>query len=807
MFLFEKIINTHNNELKKINFIVENILKYHSKVKKLTNDNLKMQTLKFKNKLNNGYSLDDILPEVFATIKEVIFRLLNIDLYNVQLIGGIVLHQGRIAEMKTGEGKTLVATLPAYLNALLNHSVHIVTVNDYLAKRDSEWMKPIYEFLGLKVGVILSNITLEEKKIAYSNNVIYGTNNEFAFDYLRDNMVTSDNNIIQRKKGFVIIDEVDSILIDEARTPLVISSENKNYNNIYFHANSFAKKLSGIKIKEYSTKESYNDLLCDFLIDEKNKNITLTNHGLSYIEKEFNIKEYNNNSLYIIHIITQSLKAIFLMKKDVDYIIENEKIIIVDEFTGRLMLDRRYSNGLHQAIEAKENVKIKSESKTLATITFQNYFKTYLKISGMTGTALTEEKEFQEIYNLDVISIPTNKPIIRKDMPDVIYKTEKSKIKAIVNKIIECNKKGQPVLVGTVSIEKSEIISKELFKYKIKHFVLNAKSHHDEAKIISQAGKLYAVTIATNMAGRGTDIVLGGNINFIYKNKYEKMPLNNDIEKVKSVGGLMIIGTERHENRRIDYQLRGRSGRQGDPGCSIFYLSLEDELMRLFGSEKIIKIMTALGANEDIPLQAKILSNSIEKAQRKIENQHFTIRKNLLQYDSIINLQRNLIYSQRLKILKNNFNLLNEIKYMLEKVIKNFMSKNYNFKEKMISETNFNFLMNKIYFEYKFDSKNEIFFKKNESKIKLQKRLNKYFLDLIICNNINENFKVILLKIVDKHWIYYINTINELRYGIELRCYSHYDPILEYKKESFNIYNKIIFNIQNEFIKYILNKK
>ncbi len=687
---FTKIFGTHSShELKKIYPIADKVEALEEQFKKLSDEELRAKTDEFKKRYQDGETLDQLLPEAFATCREASWRVLGMRHYRVQIIGGIVLHQGRIAEMKTGEGKTLMATLPAYLNALTGKGVHIVTVNDYLAKRDSEWMGKVYRFLGLNVGLVIHEVPPQARKAMYAADITYGTNNEFGFDYLRDNMAIYKQAMVQRGHAFAIVDEVDSILIDEARTPLIISGQGEKSSQMYEIADRFAVGLKCLRVKEVDAKEEQDDIEADYIVDEKAKTATLTPHGQKRAEAYFkveNLSDPENTTLQ--HYINQAIKARGVMQRDVDYVVRDGQIIIVDEFTGRLMFGRRYNEGLHQAIEAKEGVKVQHESKTLATITFQNYFRLYGKLSGMTGTALTEEEEFRHTYQLDVIEIPTNKPVIRKDNPDAVYKNERGKINAIISRIEECHAKGQPILVGTISIEKSEELSKILKAKGIKHTVLNAKHHEREADIVAQAGKYGAVTIATNMAGRGTDIMLGGNPEFMAKNDLRKQGMDEELiiesnsyadtdneeilaaraaytelynkyhaettkeaEQVRAAGGLFVIGTERHESRRIDNQLRGRSGRQGDPGETRFYISLEDDLMRLFGSERVSSMMDRLGLDEDTPIDQKILSGAIENAQKKKESINFQTRKNVLEYDDVMNTQRKVIYEQRQKVL------------------------------------------------------------------------------------------------------------------------------------------------------------
>lgn len=707
MKLLEKIFGTYSErEIRRIEPIVDRIESLESDMQKLSDAELRAKTPYFKKRLQDGETLDDILPEAFAVVREASRRVLGLRHYRVQLIGGIVLHQGRIAEMKTGEGKTLVATLPVYLNALEGKGVHVVTVNDYLAKRDAEWMGKVYQFLGMSVGVIVHGLDNSERRQAYACDITYGTNNEFGFDYLRDNMVVYLEDMVQRGHNFAIVDEVDSILIDEARTPLIISGMGDKSTDLYHQADAFVRRLKKKVFTETDDKTIDDDIDADYIVDEKAHTATLTARGVAKAEEYFKIDNLSDiENMTLSHHINQALKAHGLMKRDVDYVVKDGEVIIVDEFTGRLMYGRRYSEGLHQAIEAKEGVTVERESKTLATITFQNYFRLYRKLSGMTGTALTEEQEFRSIYNLDVIAIPTNLPVIRVDHPDVVYKNKEAKFNAVIRDIEESHKKGQPVLVGTISIETSEHLSRLLKKRGIPHNVLNAKYHEKEAEIIAQAGKLGAVTIATNMAGRGTDIMLGGNPEYlakqemrkqgfdeylvsmavsfndtddelilkarqVFKELYARFRKETDAEKEKVIaaGGLKIIGTERHESRRIDNQLRGRAGRQGDPGESRFYISLEDDLMRLFGSDRISGLVEMLGLEDDQPIEHKMLSNAIENAQKKIEGINFNRRKNVLQYDDVLNQQREVIYRERLRVLKGE-NLKDNFLKMIEGII------------------------------------------------------------------------------------------------------------------------------------------
>ncbi|WP_461615380.1 preprotein translocase subunit SecA [Clostridium sp. Marseille-QA1073] len=777
MKLFEKIFGTYSErEIKRIMPIVKKINELEADIEKLSDEQLKAKTEEFKNRLNNGETLDDILPEAGAVVREASKRVLGLRHYDVQLIGGIILHQGRIAEMKTGEGKTLVATLPAYLNALTGKGVHIITVNDYLAKRDRDEMGRVHEFLGLTVGVIIHGQSQAEKQEQYGADITYGTNNEFGFDYLRDNMVVYKEEKVQRELNYVIVDEVDSILIDEARTPLIISGEGEKSTEFYRVADFFVKSL-----KEES----------DYTKDEKANSVILTDEGVEKAEKYFHVENYADpENMNIQHHVVQALKANYMMKNEKDYIVKDGEVIIVDEFTGRLMEGRRYSDGLHQAIEAKENVKVEKESKTLATITFQNYFRMYKKLAGMTGTAQTEESEFREIYGLDVIVIPTHKPVIRKDQPDTIYKTVQGKYKAIVDEIAETYKKGQPVLVGTVSIEKSEILSVMLKKKGIPHQVLNAKYHEKEAEIVAQAGQKSMVTIATNMAGRGTDIKLG--------------------EGVVDLGGLKIIGTERHESRRIDNQLRGRSGRQGDPGESRFYISLEDDLMRIFGSERIAGVIEKLGLTEDDAIESKMVSNAIEGAQKKVEGNNFDIRKNVVKYDDVMNKQREIIYSQREKVLTGE-DLKDQIQGMIEDVIESAVNSHISGVEETFDDELKNLInyMEELFMEkgtYTFEelekmSNDEL----KESFLKVAKEMYDYKEEVFGEEQMREIERVILLKVVDSKWMDHIDNMDHLKQGIGLRAYKQQDPSQAYQMEGSDMFDEMIDNIKVETVKYLFH--
>lgn len=822
----------YKKEMKQFNKIVDKIDSLEPKFKEMSDEQLKNMTNIFKDRLSKGETLDDILPEAFAVVREASSRVLGMRHYRVQLIGGIVLHQGRIAEMKTGEGKTLVGTTPVYLNALTGKGVHVVTVNDYLAKRDKELMSKLYEFLGLTVGVIIHGQDSATRKAQYDCDITYGTNNEYGFDYLKDNMVIHKEQRVQRGLNYVIVDEVDSILVDEARTPLIISGPGDKSTYLYSDANTFVLTL--------------NDE--NFEIDEKQKSVSLTESGIKKAEVYFNVENITDiEHMELYHHINQALKAHKIMKNDIDYVCKDGEIVIVDEFTGRLMFGRRYSEGLHQAIEAKEGLKIQRESKTLATITFQNYFRMYNKLSGMTGTAKTEEDEFKAIYKMDVVQIPTNNPIQRQDLPDVVYKNIKGKFNAVVDEIIERHKNNQPVLVGTVSIENSELISALLKKKGIKHQILNAKNHHKEAEIIAQAGRLGAVTIATNMAGRGTDIVLGGNPSFLAKKEMKKIGYSEDIlnqldgtlegldkeenkdlfkakdkydkiletfkeetkkeqEEVLKTGGLCIIGTERHESRRIDNQLRGRAGRQGDPGCSRFYISLEDDLMRLFGSERITGVVEKIGLEEDMPIEHKMLTKSIENAQKKVEGRNFSIRKHVLQYDDVMNKQREIIYAERKRVLEGE-NLKEEIEAMIYSIIEQAVDMYLNengldeeaFKDYMYSQ-----FMPKGSIEIDDMDKlspKDVIEKVYEIAIKIYSSKE----EMIGSDRFREIERVVLLQSVDNHWIDHIDAMDQLRQGIGLRAIGQQDPVLAYTNEGFDMFNEMNHHIKEETIKYLFN--
>ena len=850
MGLLKKLFGTSSEkELRAIKPIVDKIEALDGEYSKLTDEQLKAKTPEFKQRIANGESLDDILPEAFAACREAAWRVLGMKPYRVQLIGGIILHQGRIAEMKTGEGKTLVATLPACLNALAGEGVHIVTVNDYLAKRDSEWMGKVYRFLGLTVGLVIHDIQPKDRKASYSADITYGTNNEFGFDYLRDNMAIYATEMVQRGHAFAIVDEVDSILIDEARTPLIISGQGDKSTQLYTVVDAFVAKLKGQRVASVDTKEEEDpDLDADYVVDEKARTVTLTARGIAKAEQQFqvaNLADPENTTLS--HHINQAIRARGLMRRDIDYVVKDGEVIIVDEFTGRLMYGRRYSEGLHQAIEAKEGVTVARESKTLATITFQNYFRLYGKLSGMTGTAMTEEEEFGTIYSLDIVEIPTNKPVQRVDHPDVVYKTEAGKFRAIVNQIEECHKKGQPVLVGTISIEKSEELSAMLKKRGIRHNVLNAKFHEKEAEIVAQAGKLGAVTVATNMAGRGTDIMLGGNAEYLAKAELRKAGLSDELiaestgyadtdneeilnarkmfaeaeakykdeikaeaDQVRAAGGLFILGTERHESRRIDNQLRGRAGRQGDPGESRFYLSLEDDIMRLFGSERVMGMMEKLGVDEDTPIDAKILSNAIENAQKQVESRNFQTRKTVLEYDDVMNTQRKVIYEQRRKVLDGE-NLKESVQAMLSTVISTEVQAHMGELKHMDAEN-----WREVCAQFR-----GLFLRPDEFKFtdeELQQYDAQALTDLLQerASDIyarkeaelgeplmRELERVMMLRVVDEYWMDNIDAMQELRQGIGLRAYGQNDPVVAYKKEGYEMFESMIAAIQAETIRRI----
>ncbi|MCI7210626.1 MAG: preprotein translocase subunit SecA [Ruminococcus bromii] len=852
-FLKAMFGNYSKREVKRIQPICDKVLALEDKYSAMSESELKNQTAVLKERLANGETTDDILPEAFATCREASWRVLGMKHFPVQIIGGIVLHQGRIAEMKTGEGKTLVATLPAYLNALTGEGVHIVTVNDYLARRDSEWMGKLYRYLGLEVGLIVHDLDNDLRKQAYAADITYGTNNELGFDYLRDNMVVYKEQKVQRGHAYAIVDEVDSILIDEARTPLIISGKGDKSTDLYERADKFAKTLKIQRFAELDSKEDmesyYQENGIDYVVDEKQKTATLTQSGVKKAEEYFNIENLTDpENLTIQHHINQAIKANGVMKNDVDYVVKDGEVLIVDEFTGRIMYGRRFNEGLHQAIEAKEGVKVQSESKTLATITFQNYFRLYKKLAGMTGTAQTESEEFEEIYKLDVVEIPTNKPVIRKDLPDSVYKTENGKFNAVINQIAEAHEKGQPVLVGTISIEKSELLSKMLKRRGIKHNVLNAKQHDKEAEIVAQAGKLGAVTIATNMAGRGTDITLGGNAEYMAKasmrkkgfseelieeatgyaetddeeiinarktfrelNDKYKEEIKDEAEQVRQAGGLMIIGTERHESRRIDNQLRGRSGRQGDPGVSRFFLSTEDDLMRLFGGDRMKMMMERMNVDENTPIENKMLSNIIESSQEKVELRNFGIRKDVLQYDDVLNRQREIIYGQRDQVLNGedlHDTVIKMISDTVETSIKHYLPEG--------PKENWNFQSLKDYYkdwiirdESKYDFEiedlegmepEEIGQMIVDDALEIYKENEK----LLPAETMREMERVYLLKSVDTHWMDHIDDMEQLKSGIRLRSYGQHDPVVEYRLEGFDMFDEMIESIREDTVKLML---
>ena len=842
-------------EIKRIKPLLNRVLELEDTYADMEEEELKRQTQVLKDRLEKGETTDDILPEAFAVCREAAWRVLGMKHFPVQIMGGIILHQGRISEMRTGEGKTLVATLPAYLNGLTGKGVHVVTVNDYLARRDSEWMGKLYRYLGLTVGLIVHDLRPDERKSAYEADITYGTNNELGFDYLRDNMVVYKDQKVQRGHNFAIVDEVDSILIDEARTPLIISGPGDKSSDMYEKADALARTLKKKVFEEIDSKEDNEDYYkehdIDYIVDEKARTATLTQVGVKKVEQYFNIENLTDpDNLEIQHHVNQAIKAHSIMKRDINYVVKDDQVIIVDEFTGRLMYGRRYNEGLHQAIEAKEGVKVESESKTLATITFQNYFRLYSKLSGMTGTAMTEESEFSEIYKLDVVEIPTNKPVQREDLPDAIFSTEKGKFEAVIEDIIEANKIGQPVLVGTISIEKSEQLSSMLKKRGIKHNVLNAKHHEKEAEIVAQAGKKGAVTIATNMAGRGTDIILGGNAEYMAKaemrkqgideeyiaeatgfadtdneeilkarklytelNEKFKDEIKGEAEEVREAGGLFIMGTERHESRRIDNQLRGRAGRQGDPGKSRFYLSGEDDLLRLFAGDRIKTIMSAFNVEENIPLESKTLSRVVESSQQKVEGRNFEIRKNVLQYDDVMNKQREIIYGQRDQVL-NGDDIRDTIIKMIEQTIESTVAQylpddytkeswNYeglkefykgwliedhdedlNLTEEELQETESEYIVNKLV------EKAKTIYKENEK--------------LLPESVMREAERVYLLKSVDRHWMDHIDDMEQLKQGIRLRGYAQHDPVVEYRLEGFDMFDAMIDSIRQDTVKLML---
>ena len=825
MGLIKKLFGTRSErEVKKIQPLVDKILAMEQEYAALSDAQLKAKTPEFKERLSQGETLDDLLPEAFAAIREAAWRVLGMKPYPVQLIGGIVLHQGRIAEMKTGEGKTLVAILPCYLNALTGRGVHVVTVNDYLAKRDSEWMGKVHRYMGLTVGLIIPGMEPQQRRESYAADITYCTNNELGFDYLRDNMAIYKQELVQRGHAFAIVDEVDSILIDEARTPLIISGKGEDSSKLYEMADYFVSTLRKQVFAKTEDKEVQDNYDCDYFVDEKSRTVSLTAKGIAKAEKYFGVENLaDSENTTLSHHLNQAMKARGLMKKDIDYVIKDGQIIIVDEFTGRLMYGRRYNEGLHQAIEAKEGVTVAGESKTLATITFQNFFRLYDKLSGMTGTALTEEEEFATIYRLDVVEIPTNRPVIRFDRSDVVYKTEQGKYRAIIQQVKECHEKGQPVLVGTISIERSELLSKLLKREGIQHNVLNAKYHEQEAQIVAQAGKFGAVTIATNMAGRGTDIVLGGNAEFMAKSalrkedlpeellteadsyaetsdpqilavreKYEsllkqfKSQMADEAEKVRQAGGLFIIGTERHESRRIDNQLRGRSGRQGDPGESRFYLSLQDDLMRLFSSDRVYAMMDALGLDEDTPIDAKILSGAVENAQKSVESRNFRSRKSVLEFDDVMNTQREIIYAQRQKVLDGEDLRENMLSYLRSTLEGREVAELQRFegifypKGSVTEDTDVDALY----------ALAEQTYEKKEAE-----------LTPAVMREIE---RVIMLRVVDEYWMDHIDAMDDLKQGIGLRAYGQHDPVVAYKEEGFQMFEAMVEAIREETIRRLL---
>ncbi len=850
MGLFTKLFGTRSErEVKKLEPQVEAVMALEEPYKKLTDQELRAKTQEFKDRYASGETLDALLPEAFAVCREAADRVLGMRPYRVQVVGGIVLHQGRIAEMKTGEGKTLVAILPAYLNALTGNGVHIVTVNDYLAKRDSEWMGKVYRFLGLSVGLIVHDLTGEQRRAAYAADITYGTNNELGFDYLRDNMAIYKQEMVQRGHAFAIVDEVDSILIDEARTPLIISGKGEESSKLYEMADYFVSRLKKQVFSTTDDKELQDQYDCDYIVDEKDRSVSLTQKGIEKAEQFFNVENLADpENATLSHHINQAMKARGLMKRDIDYVVKDGEVIIVDEFTGRLMYGRRYNEGLHQAIEAKEGVKVASENKTLATITFQNFFRLYDKLSGMTGTALTEEEEFSGIYSLDVVEIPTNKPVIRIDDPDVVYKTEAGKYRAVIAQIKECHAKGQPVLVGTISIEKSELLSQMLKREGIPHNVLNAKHHEKEAEIVAQAGHLGAVTIATNMAGRGTDIMLGGNAEYMAKNELRRQGLSDELiaesnsfaetedpeilaaraayteaykrfkvetdkqaELVRQAGGLFIIGTERHESRRIDNQLRGRSGRQGDPGETRFYLSMQDDIMRLFGSERIMNMMETLGIDEDTPIDAKILSGAIENAQKTVEGRNFQSRKNVLEYDDVMNVQRKIIYEQRRQVLDGE-DLQKNIRSMMKFYVDTYAASAFGEQPRLADKQHFFEMM--THFEPIFFPTGTWLISDEELAALTREQAEEKLLSLMqrayakreeqfTSPVMREIERVVTLRVVDEFWMDHIDAMDDLRQGIRLRAYAQTDPVIEYKREGFDMFEAMNDAIKEEIVRRV----
>ena len=846
-FLSKLLTMGEGKQLKRYQATVDKINGLEPAFQALTDEELAAKTTEFRERYAAGETLDDLLPEAFAAVREASVRTIGLRHFDVQLIGGMALNEGQIAEMKTGEGKTLVSTLAGYLNAIPGHNVHIVTVNDYLAKRDSEWMGKVFRFMGLTVGLVIHGVMGEEKKAAYRADITYGTNNEFGFDYLRDNMAIYSQELVQRGHAFAIVDEVDSILIDEARTPLIISGQGEKSTQLYTVVDQFVSRLKGQRVVKVDEKEEEDvDIDADYIVDEKAKTATLTARGIQKAEAAFqveNLADMENTTLS--HHINQAIKAHGVMKRDIDYVVKDGQVIIVDEFTGRLMFGRRYNEGLHQAIEAKEGVEVANESKTLATITFQNYFRLYDKLSGMTGTALTEEEEFGTIYELDIVEIPTNKPLARIDQPDVVYKNVSGKLRAIVEQIAACHEKGQPVLVGTVSIEKSEELSAILKRKGIRHNVLNAKNHEKEAEIVAQAGKFGAVTVATNMAGRGTDIMLGGNAEFLAKADLRKAGMTDELiaeatgfaetdnqeildarkqfaeaeakhkeeikaeaERVREAGGLFILGTERHESRRIDNQLRGRAGRQGDPGETRFFLSLEDDIMRLFGSERVYNLMERLGVDEDTPIDAKMLSGAIENAQKQVESRNFQVRKNVLQYDDVMNTQREIIYKQRKQVLDGEdlqTSIQNMLRTMVENAIQGHMGEQKHMDETAFQESIAHFramfllpgeltLSTEELERYDADGLVDLV---TEKAREVYARKEREITPVLM----RELERVIMLRVVDEYWMDHIDAMTELRQGIGLRAYAQTDPVVAYKEEGYEMFENMVAAIQEETLR------
>ncbi len=851
MSLFDKIFGTYSDrELKKVKPIADKVMALEPDIEKLTDAELKAKTQEFKERYNGGESLDDMLPEAFAVMREASWRVLGMKHFYVQVVGGIILHQGRIAEMKTGEGKTLVSTLPAYLNALTGKGVHIVTVNDYLAKRDSVWMGKVYRFLGLSCGLIIHEKTNDERREAYACDITYGTNNELGFDYLRDNMAVHKEEMVQRGHNYAIVDEVDSILIDEARTPLIISGMGEKANELYEVADTFAKRLKKLVLTEQDNKKLDTEIDADYIVDEKAKTATLTERGVKKAEQAFGVDNITDpEHMKLLHHINQALHANGVMHRDQQYVVTPEgEVMIVDEFTGRIMPGRRYSDGLHQAIEAKEHVKVEHESKTLATITFQNFFRLYKKLSGMTGTALTEEEEFQHIYKLDIVAIPTNKPVVRDDINDSVYQTEAGKYAAVIKQIKECNDKGQPVLVGTVNVDKSEELSKLLKRVGIKHNVLNAKYHEREAEIVAQAGKKGAVTIATNMAGRGTDIMLGGNAEYLAKHEMAKQGFTDELiaeatgfgdtddeeilnarrvfselnakfkaeiqperDEVVALGGLYIIGTERHESRRIDNQLRGRSGRQGDPGSSKFFLSLDDDLMRIFGSDRVKRMVAGLGLEEDQPIEAKMLSNAIENAQKNLESRNFDSRKHVLQYDEVMNEQRKIIYAQRQMVLDGN-ELSGTIRQMIEQVVDSAIDDFIGISEipedwnlRALTEfanTNLNLMGAFMVSDGDVDTITKASIREDLLKLAMERYEAQRE---VFGEQMDELERVLMLRVVDTLWMDHLDEMEQIKREIGLRAYGQHDPVIEYRQVASELYEGLLYAIKRDTVRYVLS--